>query len=113
MQPPTSILDRSNNTSIEISYIGIGTPALTALVPTPLWRGGKKNASMGGARRVATNRAKTLRIGAKYSTNRGLSAWPLTLSKNWNCQVRQQVGQIFLMVIKVIFARASLSACSP
>ena len=31
-------------------------------------------------RRLSTNRGKTLRIGAKYSTNRGLSAWPLTLS---------------------------------
>ena len=53
---------------------------LTALVLWPLWRGGKKNASTGGARRVSTNRAKTLRIEAKYSTNRGLQAWPLFLS---------------------------------
>ena len=32
------------------------------------------------ARTVATKRGKTLRIEAKYCTNRGLSAWPLTLS---------------------------------
>ena len=53
---------------------------LTALVPWPLWRGGKKNASTGGARRVLTNGGKTLQIEAKYSANRGLSAWPLFLS---------------------------------
>ena len=39
---------------------------LTAFVPAPLWRGGKE------ARRVATERRKTLAIQAKYSTNKGL-----------------------------------------
>ena len=62
-------------------------------------------------RRVATNRAKTLRIGAKYSTNRGLSAWPLTLSlcqRSIIVKFASTCAKFSSLVIKVIFAKSGI-----
>ena len=83
---------------------------LTAFVLTPLWRGGKKNASTGG--RVAKRLIEEKRSGLEQNTlliegfKPGPS--PCLFVKKLELTVRNQVGQIFIMVIKVIFARASL-----
>ena len=80
---------------------------LTALVPTPLWRGGKKNASTGG--RVACRLIEEKRSGLKQNTLliEGFKPGPslCLFVKKLELTVRNQVGQIFIMVIRVVFAR--------
>ena len=100
---------------------------LTAIVRTALWRAAKKNGSTRG--RLAYRLIEEKRSGLEQNTiliegfQPGPS--PCLFVEKLELTVRNQVGQIFIMVIKVIFARASLflyrilkksrvrAACSP
>ena len=53
---------------------------LTAKVITVLWSAGKKNRAARGYIAYRLKEQKLSRLEKKYSTNRGLQAWCLTLS---------------------------------
>ena len=80
---------------------------LTAFVPTALWRAAKKNGSTRG--RLAYRLIEEKRSGLKQNTLliEGFQPGPslCLFVKKLELTVRNQVGQIFFTVIRVVFAR--------
>ena len=81
---------------------------LTALVRTALWGAVKKNGAL--RQRVACRLIEEKRSGLKQNTLliEGITYGPslCLFVKKVELTVRQKVGQIFIIVIRVIFARA-------